>query len=357
MPIRLAVVGAGHLGKIHARLVQNLNDVQLIGVVDPDASARKVVAEQCGVPTLSDYGTLIEQIDAAVVAAPTRHHHAIVLDLLNRGIHVLVEKPITSTVQQADQLVDAALAGQLVLQVGHVERFNPAFQSAAAHLGRPRYIEAIRASGYTCRSTDVGVVHDLMIHDLDLILGLVHSQVTRVQALGISVLGDHEDMAQARLEFENGCVANVTASRTSIQPQRQMQVFCDDAYASIDFAERRVCLVQPTEQLKRRQFHVDQLSTAQRDELSTHLFDRWLPTTHPSVPQCNPLQDELQEFVNCVRTGQSPRAGGVEGREALQVAELVVDQIKKHRWDGAETGPIGPLATPVPSVSRTKRAA
>jgi predicted dehydrogenase len=357
MPIRLAVVGAGHLGKIHARLVQNLDDVQLVGVVDPDASARQVAAQQCGVPTLAAYEPLIDQIDAAVVAAPTRHHHAIVLELLNRGIHVLVEKPITSTVQQADQLIDAALAGQRVLQVGHVERFNPAFQSAAAHLGRPRYIEAIRASGYTCRSTDVGVVHDLMIHDLDLVLGLVHSQVTRVQALGISILGGHEDMAQARLEFENGCVANVTASRTSIQPQRQMQVFCDDAYASIDFADRSVTLVQPTEQLKRRQFHVDQLSTTQRDELRTHLFDRWLPTTHPNVPECNPLQDELQEFVNCVRTGQSPRAGGVEGREALQVAEQVLDQIKKHRWDGTESGRIGPFATPVPSVSRTKRAA
>jgi predicted dehydrogenase len=357
MSIRLAVVGAGHLGKIHARLAQNLEGARLIGIVDPDSNARQIAADQCSVATFDNYLPLVDRIDAAVVAAPTRLHHAITLDLLSRGIHVLVEKPITSSIPQADELIELADQRGLVLQVGHVERFNPAFQTAASYLGSPRYIEAIRASGYTCRSTDVGVVHDLMIHDLDLILGLVQSPVTRVQALGVSVLGGHEDMAQARLEFQNGCVANVTASRTSIEPQRHMQVFCDDSYAAIDFADRVVSVVHPHEQLMSRQFHVDHLSADQRDDLRSNLFDRWLPVSRPDVPECNPLQDELQEFVDCVQAGQRPRVSGIEGRDALMVAEQVLDQINRHQWDGTETGRVGPLARPVPSAAWTKRAA
>lgn len=349
-PIRMAVVGAGHLGRIHARLVQTLEDAQLVAIAEPALLARELAADRWDVPVLPHHAQLMGRIDAAVVATPTRFHHGVALDLLRHGVHVLVEKPITATVGQADQLIRAADRHRCVLQVGHVERFNPAFQVAATHLGPPRYIQAIRTSGYTGRSIDVGVVHDLMIHDLDLILHLVRGTVTRVQALGVSVLGDHEDMAQARLEFDNGCVVNLTASRTSIEGQRCMQVFCDDAFVAVDFAERTVKVVRPDSRLVQRELCVDQLSEDERQSLCTDLFDRWLPVTSPRVPECNPLQEELQEFVRCIRTGQTPQVGGPEARAALQVAGEVLDRIDHHRWNGTDTGPVGPLARPVPVI-------
>jgi predicted dehydrogenase len=350
MSVRVAVIGAGHLGQIHTRLLQSVDDARLVAVVDPSASARQAIADQWALPTFPQVSDLNLAIDAAVVAAPTALHHALGLELLERDLHLLVEKPITSSVDQADQLIRVAQDRQRVLQVGHVEQYNPAFLTALEYLGRPRYIEAVRTSGYTGRSADVGVVHDLMIHDLDLAMSLVRSRLTRVQALGISVLGGHEDMAQARLEFQNGCVVNLTASRTSFEAQRRMHVFCDDAFAAIDFANRTVKAIQPDERLLQRQLSVKQLSAGEKRDLSARLFDRWLPLTSPPVPEANPLHDELQDFVRCVQNGQNPRVGGQQARDALQAAERVLEQIHRHRWQGTESGPIGPLACPAPSV-------
>ena len=194
--------------------------------------------EVCQAPILADYHDLFGQIDAAVVATPTRFHHRVSLDLLEHGIHLLIEKPLATTVAEADEVLAAARRNGAMVQVGHIERFNPAWNQAEVTplLRCPKYIDATRTSGYTFRSTDIGVVLDMMIHDLDLVLHFANSPVRNVQALGISVLGDHEDVAQARLEFANGCVANLSASRVSYQPVRQMQVWSEHGCVTVDFS-------------------------------------------------------------------------------------------------------------------------
>ncbi len=351
-PIRVAVIGAGHLGRIHARLVKELDQVELVAVADPLASAREQIAAECHVPVVTDHHQLAGRIDAAVIATPTSTHHDVALDLLGQGVHVLIEKPIAANTDEADRLIRVARQQGVVLQVGHVERFNPAFSLVAPQLASVRYIEAARTGSYTFRSSDVGAVLDLMIHDLDLILSLVPSPVARAQALGISLFGGHEDMAQARLEFENGCVANLSASRAAFRTQRHMQVFCDEIYASIDFAQPRVQIVRPDLELLTRSLDLGQLGPEARDEFRRDLFERWLVLEQPALPQANALRDELDEFTRSIRTGQAPRVGGDEARAALAVAARILDQIQSHRWDGTETGPVGPLAVSAPAVLR-----
>lgn len=348
--IRFAVIGAGHLGRIHARLLDSIDEVQLIGIADPSHAARRAAAAECGAATFPDPRPLLGHIDAAVVATPTHCHHAVAMELLRQGVHVLIEKPLASNMEQADELIRTARSQRRVLQVGHVERFNPALQAARPYLRRPRYIEAIRTGPFTCRSTDVGVVLDLMIHDLDVILSLVPSRLSTVQALGISILGGHEDMAQARLEFENGCVANLSASRTSFEAHRRMQVFGDDGFAAVDFAKRSVRVIRPHEQLLRRGLSVEQLSTDEKTDLRENLFRTWLPLEELTVREANPLRDELTEFVRCIRTGQAPQVDGMQAREALDVALQVVDRIDRHRWDGTDSGLVGPRAVPLPRI-------
>ncbi|MHB8898402.1 MAG: Gfo/Idh/MocA family protein, partial [Thermoguttaceae bacterium] len=237
-PLRLAVIGAGRLGRFHAQKAAAREDVALIAVADPVHAQRQRVAAECGCRAVADYRELIGEIDGAIVAAPTFLHREIGMELLANGVHVLLEKPLAPSAGEAQELVDAATAGRLVLQVGHVERFNPAFTASAAHLRDPRYIEAVRTSGFTFRSTDVGAVLDLMIHDIDLVLSLVRSQVHHVDAIGFSLLGGHEDVANARVEFENGAVASLSASRVSYQALRQMSVWTSRAHTTIDFASR-----------------------------------------------------------------------------------------------------------------------
>ena len=251
-PLKLAVLGAGHLGRIHARLLSRIEGVELVGVVDPIAENRDGVAEEFNARAFASHTELIGRIDAAVVAAPTPLHHALTMDLLDAGIHCLVEKPITATASQADELIARAEAGGLILSVGHVERFNPAFTAVADRLEDPKYIEGQRTSGYTGRSTDVGVVMDLMIHDIDAVLSLVHSPVEHVDAIGLSVLGGCEDVVNARIRFASGCVASLTASRVSYTASRRMQVYAPTGFATIDFGARNAVVVDPTDQVLTR---------------------------------------------------------------------------------------------------------
>ena len=217
-PLRVAVIGAGRLGTFHAQKLARMDSVRLVGVVDTIESRRNRLANECGTQALSDCRTILDALDAAVIATPTRSHHELAMCALKRGIHLLVEKPLAATTSEADELVRTAKQNRVLLQVGHVERFNPAFVSVLPHVERPKYIEAVRAGNFTFRSMDIGVVLDLMIHDIDLVLSTVRSPLRRIQAVGISVLGAHEDVANARLEFRCGCVATLSASRVSYQP-------------------------------------------------------------------------------------------------------------------------------------------
>jgi len=351
-PLRVAVVGAGHLGRIHARLIGQMKDVELVGVVDPVRETGTRVAADCGTEAFASHMELIDRIDAAVVATPTRDHFPVAKDLLNHGIHCLLEKPITRSVDEADQLIATAANRNLTLQVGHVERFNPAFSAALPHIHRPKYIEATRAAEYTFRSTDVGVVLDLMIHDLDVVLSLVRSPIIDIEAIGISVFGPHEDMAQARLVFENGCIANLSASRTSFEPARRMHVYSERGYADIDFASRAARIVRPNDRLLRREIEVHALSKEEQNRIKQSLFTKWLPLMEIPPGDANPLLDELRDFVDSIQTSREPRVTGLQGRNALTGAEQILARIATHPWDGTAAGPIGPQV--VPSATRLR---
>jgi predicted dehydrogenase len=344
--LKIAVIGAGRLGGFHAQKLAGFADVDLLAVVDPLPESRNRVAAECRTRALADHRGLLDQVDAAVIAAPTQFHHALGREFLEHGIHLLVEKPICATHAEAEELVAAARRHNVVLQVGHVERFNPAFAAAAPHVQHPKYIEAVRTGGFTFRSTDVGVVLDLMIHDIDLVLALVRSRLRKVEALGLSVLGGHEDVANARLEFECGCVATLSASRVSYEAARRMQVWSPRAFAAIDFAARTTTLVRPSETLLRRQFDVEALSPAERDFYRDHLAQEHLPQQRLEFAAVDALALELREFVDSIRAARAPRVTGAHARDAVAVAEQILARIHTHAWDDTADGPMGPLAMP-----------
>ena len=349
-PLRLAVIGAGRLGGFHAQKAAANPEVDLVAVVDPVPEARNRVAAECKTKAVVDYRNLIDQIDAAIVATPTRFHHRVAMELAGNGIHLLVEKPICTSVAEADELVEAADANGIVLQVGHVERFSPALAATAPYLAQPKYIDAVRASGFTFRSTDVGVVLDLMIHDIDLVLSLANSPVRRVEAFGISVLGGHEDVANARIHFESGCMATLNASRVHRTPARRMQVWTNRSYADIDFGSLSASVIRPSETLLSRQFDVDELSSEQIEYYKEHLLDEHLPEEKISCERIDALAAQQADFIESIQTSRQPRVSGHQGRDALAVAEQILGKIHTHAWDDDVEGPIGPLAQPRPSV-------
>ncbi|HEX6962590.1 MAG TPA: Gfo/Idh/MocA family oxidoreductase [Lacipirellula sp.] len=352
--LRLAVVGVGHLGRIHARLAAGIPQIELVAVVDSRPEARDALAQETGARPFAEFRDVIGEVDAAVIATPTVSHHQVASELIRAGVHVFVEKPITPSVDEADELVQMARRRQLVLQVGHVERFNPALVSVQDRLQEPKYIEAKRLSGYTFRSTDVGVVMDLMIHDIDVTLSLVRSPVASIDAVGVSVLGDHEDMVSARLRFANGAIANLTASRTSYAPARTMQVYMPTRFASIDFAARTATIVEPRADVLRRAFQIAELSEAERTHLRENLFAELLVKQNVPSVETNAIEQELIDFASAIETGRQPRVTGADGRDAVAVAEAVLDCVRKHAWDGADSRRLGPLASamaPLPMVA------
>ncbi|QDU93388.1 Gfo/Idh/MocA family oxidoreductase [Lignipirellula cremea] len=354
-PLRLAVIGAGHLGRIHARLLKQLEeveDVQLVAIVDPVEANRTAVAAEFGAMPLASHEELYSLVDAAVLAAPTNLHYPLGIDLLNHGLHLLIEKPLAPNTEEADLLVKQAKAKRRVLQVGHVERFNPALAVVQPYVARPKFIEAARASTYTFRSIDVGVVLDLMIHDIDVVLSLVRSKVVQVQALGLAVFGPHEDIAHARLTFENGCVANLSASRCSFEPTRKMSIYAEAAYAQVDFGACQAKIVRPSEELLSRLFDVQGSSPELQADVRENLFSTYLPLEEIQVERGNAILDELTDFLTSIRSRRSPVVCGSQGRDAVAVAERVLAKIAAHRWTGAQEGPVGPLATPASSVLR-----
>jgi predicted dehydrogenase len=314
----------------------------LAAVVDPVEEARRQSAAELGVEALADHRPFLGRIDAAIVATPTRQHYAVALDLLQHGIHVFVEKPITTSVADADELVAVAQARGLVLQVGHVERFNPAFVAAEPHLAAARYLEAVRCGPFTGRSTDIGVVLDLMIHDLDLVLSLVQSEVVSVDALGAAVFGPNEDWAQARLVFASGAVAHLRASRVSPHPQRTLDAWSSDRQVHVDFGARRASVVRHSLPVQLGQIDVQRLSAAERSRLQERLFTELLPLTELSIDDTNAIVQEQREFLAAVVGAGQVRVSGHAGREALEVAERVLAAMSCHHWDGSDEGAMGP---------------
>jgi len=325
--LRMAVIGAGRLGGFHAQKLAARQDVDLLAIVDPLQASRDRVAAQCHCEALADYSGLLDRLDGAVIAVPTSLHHRIARECLEAGVPLLVEKPLCTTRADADELVLAARRRNVVLQVGHVERFNPAFHAAVPHVRNPKYIEAVRTSGFTFRSTDVGVVLDLMIHDIDLVLSIVGGPLRKVEALGASVLGGHEDVANARLEFECGCVASLSASRVSYEAVRRMHVWSPESFVAIDFAARTATTVRPSETLLSRRFSIDALTPAQLEHYRAHFAEEHLPREQLTFDAVDALALELDDFIESIRTPRQPRVTGEAGRDALAVAEEILARI------------------------------
>jgi predicted dehydrogenase len=308
--LKVGVIGAGYLGKFHAQKYSHMPDVDLVGVVDPDAVSGQQVARDNGTIHFGDHQSLFGNVEAVSIAAPTPVHYSIAKDCLQHGIDVLIEKPITSVLEDADELIKIADAKGLIIQVGHLERFNPAVVALEGKIEQPRFIESHRLSIFQGRSTDVSVVLDLMIHDIDLILNLVGSEIKSVHAAGISVISGNIDIANARLSFVNGAVANVTASRISAKNERKLRLFQKDAYISIDFANHKITLVHPDEN------QLDGIIPGMKiEELN---FDKG-----------DALDDELKAFVHAVKHRQQPLVTGQMGRDALNTALSIMTQIQE----------------------------
>jgi predicted dehydrogenase len=308
--LRIGVVGVGYLGKFHAQKYHHMADVDLVGVVDADPDRGKKVADDNGTAWYQVHQALFGKVDAISIAAPTPVHFSIAKDFLNQDVDVLIEKPITSVLEDADELIQIATARGLIIQVGHLERFNPAVVALEGKIDQPRFIESHRLSIFQGRCTDVSVVLDLMIHDIDLILNLVRSEIKTVNAAGISVISGNIDIANARLEFVNGAVANVTASRISAKNERKLRLFQKDAYISIDFANHKITLVHP--------------DTDQSDGIIPGMKIDAL-----NFDKGDALDDELKSFVQAVRHRHAPLVTGQMGRDALKTALSIMAQIQE----------------------------
>lgn len=347
--LRLGVVGVGHLGKEHARILAGLPDVALIGVADPNIAQAEAVSLRCATQAYSDHRPLLDLVDAAVIVAPTAHHHAIACDFLRRGIPLLVEKPLAADFDRAEEMVNLAHEHGTILQVGHIERFNPAFEELSRRPLRPKYISCERCGGFTGRSTDVGAVLDLMIHDLDLVLALVQSKVTSVWAMGVALLGGHEDMARARVTFANGCVADFAVSRVHPAPIRRMQIWGAEGYAGVDFAKRHLTMMQPSEAVRQGRYDSRRLDATSTASLKAELFGRHIQMQEINCNGGDQLTAELQDFLASIRHGRSPRVDGTAGRDAVALATRIIDSLNHHAWDGNSANFVGPHEFPAAS--------
>ena len=330
---RIGVIGAGHLGRIHAKLIAANPACNFVGVADPSPDSREWIESQLSVPAITDYRDWLGSIDGAIIAAPTFLHHQIGTWCLSNGIHVLMEKPIASSLKEASQLVQLAHAKQRTLQVGHVERFNPAWQLASSHFSCEtiRYMEAAREGTYTGRSTDIGIVMDLMIHDIDLVLSAVQLPVDTISAYGWSVLGEHEDFATACLRFRNGTIANLRASRIASAAKRQMQVYADDGLTEIDFATNTVSHTSAVEDVANGARQADRLPPELRAKVKESLFVDWLNKVDTTAVPANAIQQEQNEFLLAIRSGKAVTVTGEHGQRALEVAARILEQIAINR--------------------------
>lgn len=301
--LRVGVIGVGRLGIHHARVYSELKEIELVGVCDTKKKRAKKVARRYHTAYHTDYHKLLRELDAVSIVVPTNLHHQIAKDFLKNNVHALVEKPITKTITEADDLLNVAKSRDLILQVGHIERFNSAVQTVKELSQGPQFIECHRLGPYDKRVSDIGVVLDLMIHDIDIILGLVKSSVETIDAIGVSVLSDFEDIANARIKFCNQTVCNITASRLTRDVMRKIRIFRKDAYISLDYANQ-----------------------------TAHIYrkvNKKIVREKINIKKEDSLKLELKSFINCIQTHQAPLVSGEEGREALKIALEIIEKIRE----------------------------
>jgi predicted dehydrogenase len=313
--IRAGVIGTGNLGRNHARIYSGSGFVEEVHIFDTDPECKAEVASSFGTGIAESSDELIQRCDLVSVCTPATTHHEIVSMALENGVHVLVEKPLASSLEEGSELVELARRKDLVLQVGHIERFNGSFQAVLPLIEQPEFIEIHRLSTFTARGTDVSVAVDLMIHDLDLVLALLRdAELTECRCSGAGILTDSVDIVNARLEFDNGCVANLTASRVSREPMRKMRIFQKDLYLSVDLREKEVEAFAASGDLN--------IESADRDPLS------FIKPLHLDIDRSEPLKKEIDSFVHAVRTGSDPVVTGEDGVAALELAERILRQVE-----------------------------
>ena len=306
--IRTAVVGTGYFGRFHANHYSKNPDAKLVAVVDANPERAQAMAAEFGAEAVTDYRDIFGKVDAVSVAVPTPFHFDVARDLIEAGLHVNIEKPITETVEQANVLTKLAQERGTVLQVGHIERYSAAYRVIAEKIDRPLYLESYRIAPWKARGVDVDVILDLMIHDIDMIIGLVGSPVSSVDAVGTGVMGRKVDIANARINFESGCVANVTTSRISYKTERRLRVFSHSQYLNCDLGERKI------------------FGYSLRGDPATEGLAA-IATDTVDIPQEDSLGNEIASFLNCVRTGKKPFVDGDAGSEALRVAVMINESI------------------------------
>ncbi|MBC8208506.1 MAG: Gfo/Idh/MocA family oxidoreductase [Desulfobulbaceae bacterium] len=310
--IRAGVIGVGYLGRFHAQKYAAMAGVELVGVVDVNPEQSAAVAAECSCSAFTDYRELLPLVDAVSVVVPTSYHYPVALDCIEAGVDMLLEKPMTTTLAEADELIERADDRSLVLQVGHLERFNPAVQAMEPFLTTPVFIESQRISTFKNRGVDVDVVLDLMIHDIDIILNIVKSPLDQIHTVGTPVVTPTTDIANARLVFVNGATANITVSRISRVNSRKMRIFQPGSYINVDFANRKVMTIQ----------------------LGDQLLESGMPEQDIKIsrfPESDALRAEIEHFMTSVRERSQPLVSGLAGRRALDVALRVMDQIREHQ--------------------------
>ncbi|SMC49191.1 Gfo/Idh/MocA family protein [Moheibacter sediminis] len=320
--LKIGILGAGHLGKIHLKLANQSNKYELIGFYDPNSENAKKVEAEFGYKSFDTISELIDAVDVVDIVTPTLSHYECAKEAIKTGKHIFLEKPIANSVEEAEEIIQLAKEYNVKGQVGHVERFNPAFKSVKDKIQNPMFIETHRLAEFNPRGTDVPVVLDLMIHDIDAILSVVKSKVKEIHASGVAVISDSPDIANARIEFENGCVANITSSRISLKNMRKSRFFQKDAYISVDYLEKN-CEVVKMKDAPEKPGEWDMILQNAEGVRKQIYFD------NPDVPPNNAILDELESFANAINNNTTPIVTLEDGTEALRIAYQIIDAFKK----------------------------
>ena len=319
--IKIGVVGAGHLGKIHLKLLNSSKRFQLMGFYDNDLKISKELSDKEGYKCFSNLDNMLDNVEAIDIVSPTSTHYNIAKQAILSNKHIFIEKPITNNIDHAKDIIQLSKKNNIIGQVGHVERFNPAYVKAFNHIEDPMFIESHRLSDFNPRGTDVSVIMDLMIHDIDIVLNTVKSKVKKINASGVSIISDSPDIANARIEFENKCVANLTASRISLKKMRKTRIFQKDAYISIDFLEKELQIVKIKDAVKSN----SNLSMVIKTNTGK---DKIIYFENPEIIEENSILNELESFANSINNKSLPKVTLLDGYEAIKVANEVMSQIQ-----------------------------
>jgi predicted dehydrogenase len=326
-PLRVGVIGCGRMGRLHVRVYSQMPSVKVVGVYDANGDTADAVADEFAVPAQKDLPQLLASVDAVTIAVPTKFHLNIAEQCLKKQIACLIEKPLAKDTAECKRICELASEYSTTVQVGHIERFNPAIRAMARLQIQPRFLEVTRISPLTFRSIDVGVVLDMMIHDIDIVLSLADSTVSKLEAVGVSIIGDVEDICNARLTFANGCVANLTASRVAMRTDRRLRVFSKDAYVSIDYQKRHGTVIRRSGNMEAIRNAVARIRAGEVEDLSQLNYKDLVHIEELQSDDTEPLRAELDAFVDAVKTGTRPLVTAEDGMHAVEIAQRIVQTI------------------------------